>query len=84
MPTYDYKCDANERIVEVRHRMNDEVKNWGELCELAGLDPQGTPLDAPVKRLPTGGNVVKSGVGKESVPPCQVGGGGCPSGGCGA
>ena len=38
MPTYDYHCPANDRIVEVNHRMNDKVSSWGELCELAGIN----------------------------------------------
>ncbi|MDH5300193.1 MAG: zinc ribbon domain-containing protein [Gammaproteobacteria bacterium] len=82
MPTYDYKCEASGQVVEVKHRMSETVETWGQLCELAGISPGETPLTAPVKRLPTGGNIVKSG-GGESVPPCQIGGG-CPGGGCGS
>ena len=51
MPTYDYHCAANDRIVEVNHRMNDKVASWGELCELAGIDAGTTATDAPVERL---------------------------------
>ncbi|MES9980902.1 MAG: zinc ribbon domain-containing protein, partial [Candidatus Thiodiazotropha sp. 6PLUC5] len=32
MPTYDYRCEANSRVVEVSHRMSEEILNWGELC----------------------------------------------------
>ena len=82
MPTYDYQCEANERIVEVRHGMNDSIANWGELCERAGIDTGSTPVDSPVKKLATGGNVVKSGsIGSGNMPPC--GGGGCGGGMCG-
>jgi len=81
MPTYDYKCEANGQILEVQHRMSEVVACWEELCELAGIDTGDTPPDAEVTRLPTGGNVLKSGVSK-SEPPCQTGGG-CPGGACG-
>jgi hypothetical protein len=81
MPTYDYKCATNGQVLEVKHRMSENVDNWGQLCELAGVAPGDTPLDAEVKRLATGGNIVKT-AGKDSTPPCQVGGG-CPGGGCG-
>ncbi|MCW9025413.1 MAG: zinc ribbon domain-containing protein [Gammaproteobacteria bacterium] len=84
MPTYDYRCDANGQVVEVRHRMSEEVKNWGELCELAGMETGETPVDSPVSRLATGGQVVRSSSLKDSTPPCGVGGaGGCGGGMCG-
>jgi len=50
MPTYVYLCEANGASVEVVHRMAEDVKTWGELCELAGRDREGTPADAPVRR----------------------------------
>jgi predicted nucleic acid-binding Zn ribbon protein len=50
MPTYVYLCDANGASVEVVHRMAEDVKTWGELCELAGRDQKDTPADAPVRR----------------------------------
>ena len=50
MPTYVYLCDANGAEVEVVHRMAEDIKNWGELCERAGRDPEDTPADAPVRR----------------------------------
>ena len=81
MPTYDYKCEQNGQIVEVHHRMSEVATTWGELCEMAGIAPGDTALDAKVERLPTGGNVLKSGL-SQSVPPCQSGGG-CPGGSCG-
>ena len=82
MPTYDYRCEANGRVVEVIHRMSEEMRSWGELCAKAGIDPGDTPADAPVSRLATGGNVVSAGSLGGNVPPCSAGGG-CPSGGCG-
>ena len=81
MPTYDYRCPANDRIIEVNHRMNDAVNSWGELCSLAGIEPGTTAPDAPVERLATGGQVVRSGSMKDSVPPCASGG--CGGGMCG-
>ena len=42
MPSYDYRCPANDRVVEVRHGMNDTVNTWGELCQLAGIEPGDT------------------------------------------
>ena len=82
MPTYDYLCEANERIVEVRHGMNESIANWGELCERAEIDMGSTPADSPVKKLATGGNVVKSGsMGSGNLPPCASGG--CGGGMCG-
>ena len=60
MPTYDYRCNANGRTLEVSHRMSESLSTWGELCERAGIDPGETVVDAPVHRLATGGNVISS------------------------
>lgn len=79
MPTYDYHCEANDRVVEVQHRMSVQLSTWGELAGLAKLDLGDTPADAPVKKLLTGGHVVSAKALKNSVPPCQVGEG---CGGC--
>lgn len=76
MPTYDYHCPANDRIVEVFHAMSETVDRWGRLCELAGLAPDGTPLDAPVVRRISGGAGVIAG----SSGARPSGGGGCGSG----
>jgi hypothetical protein len=51
MPTYEYHCAANGKTVEVQHDMNAALRNWGELCYLAGIPFGSTPVDAPVKRL---------------------------------
>ena len=82
MPTYDYRCDANGQVVEVRHSMSEQLTTWGELCALAGLEPGATPPDSPVERLITGGQVVRSSsLGDGAVPPCAsgpcCGGGSC-------
>lgn len=83
MPTYDYRCDANDRVIEVNHRMSETLNNWGELCARAGIDAGDTPADAPVHRLATGGNIVSStALGSGNAPSCPPGG--CCSGGvCG-
>lgn len=83
MPTYDYRCDANNRVVEVTHRMNESVSTWRELCERAGVNPGDTPLESPVHRLATGGNIVSSNnLGSGAAPACSTGSC-CPGGMCG-
>jgi hypothetical protein len=82
MPTYDYRCEKNDRIVEVRHGMSHKISTWGELCELAGMDPGQTEEMTPVVRLANGGNVVNSSALKNNMPAgCNpdacCGGGGC-------
>ncbi|KPJ94259.1 MAG: regulator [Gammaproteobacteria bacterium SG8_11] len=74
MPTYDYRCETNGLTVEVNHRMSEEIHTWGQLCELAGIDVGDTQSDAPVRRLATGGQVVKSSsLGEASAPACSSG-----------
>jgi len=86
MPTYDYRCDVNDRIVEVRHGMSHRILTWGELCDTAGIDPGETDQITPVSRLANGGNVVRSSSlknnGPEGCNPDACGGGvGCPMAG---
>ena len=40
MPTYDYHCPANGRVIEVSHKMAETVATWGDLCRRAGV-PRG-------------------------------------------
>ncbi|TNF35698.1 MAG: zinc ribbon domain-containing protein [Gammaproteobacteria bacterium] len=80
MPSYDYRCPANHAVVEVQHRISEQVHNWGELCERAGIPLGDTPADAPVEKLATGGQVVRAGSLKNPEPPC--GSGGCGAGRC--
>ncbi len=83
MPTYDYRCDTNGRIVEVSHRMSESLSTWGELCEHSNTDLGDTPADAPVQRMATGGNLITSlGSGSAPAPACGTGGC-CPTGVCG-
>ncbi|RRJ83677.1 zinc ribbon domain-containing protein [Aestuariirhabdus litorea] len=79
MPTYDYQCEVNQRVVEVRHGMGEQLSTWQELCECAGIEVGDTPADAPVHKLANGGQVVQS-ASLGSGPACGAGGGGC--GGC--
>jgi predicted nucleic acid-binding Zn ribbon protein len=83
MPTYDYRCETNDRVVEVNHRMSESLATWGELCERTGTTLGDTPADAPVHRLATGGNVVSSrSLGSGNAPACSTGAC-CPGGMCG-
>jgi hypothetical protein len=82
MPTYDYRCEANGRVVEVSHKMSEHLSTWGELCAAAGIEGGDTPADTPVARLATGGNVVGSGTLSNPEPACGTGGC-CPTGVCG-
>ena len=82
MPSYDYRCDANGRVVEVRHRMSESLVTWGEVCQKAGLELGDTSADAPVQRLITGGSVVSSAsLSNPEAPSCGMGS--CGSGMCG-
>jgi len=81
MPSYDYRCATNERVIEVRHSITEKLTTWGEVCAKAGIEPGDTPDDAPVDRLISGGAIVSSGALSNPEPPC--GSGGCGGGMCG-
>lgn len=82
MPTYDYRCEANGRVVEVRHGMNEMLETWGDLCDRAQVEMGDTAANTPVKRLITGGSVVSSSaLSNPEAPSC--GSGGCGGGMCG-
>ena len=83
MPTYEYLCEANGRVVEVSHKMAEKVKTWGELCKRADIAPGKTNPKAPVTKLMSAGFVK---AGSSSEPMCEMpacGTGGCGSGMCG-
>ncbi len=82
MPTYDYFCKANQLTVEVRHRLDETIKTWGELCHLAGIAPGNTPLDAPVEKRISGANVISSATLKNPDPGCNKGNCSQPTAGC--
>jgi len=61
MPTYDYRCEANGQVYEVRHSMALRPKTWGELRTACSLSADADiPDDAPVTRLMTAAGVVDS------------------------
>lgn len=83
MPTYDYRCEANQQIYEVKHSMAERLETWAELCEAAGITLGDIPGDSKITRLIRSGGVVKSSSLKNpEAPPCMTGGG-CASGRCG-
>lgn len=82
MPTYDYRCEADGKVYEVKHAMSDNVSNWGELCERTGIDLGGVTPETPVTRLATGGNLVSSSSLGDKISPCGAPGG-CAGGACG-
>jgi hypothetical protein len=51
VPRYDYRCEANGRVVEVRHGMNERLATWGEVCARAGVALGDTPAAAPVEKV---------------------------------
>jgi hypothetical protein len=81
MPTYDYVCEANGRRVEVSHKMSEVIRSWGELCELARIEPGDTPREAAVKKLISGGAIIASSALSNPEPSCGTGG--CAGGFCG-
>ena len=50
MPSYEYECEENGQIVEVRHKMSFVIRNWGELCFAAQIPMGDTDFDAPVRK----------------------------------
>ena len=42
MITYEYRCDANDTTLTVRHSINEKLESWGELCSLADYCPGDT------------------------------------------
>lgn len=51
MPSYDYLCKSNGKVIEATHSINDHISNWGELC-FATQHPLGeTDLLSPVRKL---------------------------------
>ncbi len=81
MPTYDYRCEANGQIVEVKHAMSEELTTWKDLCERADRDPGATAPESPVRKLATGGQVVRSSSLNDSGSGCDMPS--CCGGGCG-
>ena len=51
MPFYSYLCETNAKVTEVYHPIHVRLKNWGEVCKCADIEPGNTPVSAPVIRL---------------------------------
>jgi len=51
MAFFDYFCETNGKTVEVQHKLGKKLKNWGEVCKLAKIDPGKTPLKSPVVKM---------------------------------
>lgn len=84
MPTYEYRCAANGRLVEVRHNMAERLATWGELCDRAGIPPDQTDPAAPVEKLISAGFInAGAGAGEPSCAAPACGSGYCGSGACG-
>ena len=82
MPRYEYRCDANGRVIEVEHPMNQKLSTWGELAQRAG-EPVGTiAAEAPVERLISLSFAKTANSSSRSGPEFTGGGGGCGTG-CG-
>ena len=77
MPIYEYRCEANGHLVEVRHGMNERLTTWGELCARAGISRGATAPGAAVVKLISAGFI-----GAGSSEPAVMSD--CGSGGCGA
>lgn len=50
MPVYEYICEANGEVVEVSHKMDVVIRNWGELCFAAQHSLGETDFEAPVRK----------------------------------
>ena len=67
MPRYDYYCDDNGFVIEVAHGMSEKLRTWGELCELAALEPGETDVEAPVRRLITSAPMMNTPTGNAEL-----------------
>jgi hypothetical protein len=79
VPTYEYRCETNGRLVEVRHAMAERLSSWGELCQRAGISPGATDPAAAIEKLISAGFIHAS--ASASEPACAAPG--CGSGFCG-
>lgn len=86
MPTYEYQCESNGRVVEVSHKMAEKIRTWGELCKRAEINPGKTDLKAPVTKLMSAGFVntgSSSGLNESACDMPDCGSGMCGGGMCG-
>ncbi len=83
MPTYEYQCTSNGRVVEVRHKMDERLNTWGEVCERAGIAPGMTDPRAPVEKLISAGYIGSAGTAGPTPGEAGCGAPACGSGACG-
>jgi len=84
VPTYEYRCEANGRVVEVRHKMAERLATWGELCERAEISRGETDPAAPVEKLISAGFIgAGSSPGEPACAAPGCGTGFCGTGACG-
>ncbi|MDE1924346.1 MAG: zinc ribbon domain-containing protein, partial [Gammaproteobacteria bacterium] len=69
------------RVVEVRHKMDQLLRTWGDVCALAGIDAAGADPRAPVEKLISAG-YIGAGSSAAREPACEAPS--CGTGGCGA
>lgn len=60
MPLYEYRCEADGRVVEVVHRMTEKFTTWGQLCEHMQRPLDGIAADTAVTKLIGAGNAQNS------------------------
>ena len=68
MPTYEYVCEENGQVLTVRHGMQAQIRNWGELCFAAQVAMGETDFEVPVRKklsapgisIPTGNSTLKN------------------------
>lgn len=85
MPTYEYRCHANGAVIEVQHKMADQLSTWGELCDRAGIPRGKTSPKARVEKLMSAG-FVKTGSRESAAAECAApmcGSDACGGGMCG-
>lgn len=75
MPTYEYRCAANGRTVEVFHALSERLTTWGAVCARAEIPAGATDPDAPVERLLGIGTVMASRTDAAPTPARGCGGG---------
>jgi predicted nucleic acid-binding Zn ribbon protein len=82
MPIYEYRCAANGAVIEVQHKMAEELHTWGELCDRAGIAHGRTNPGAAVEKLMSAG-FLNTGAKESSCEAPVCGSGGCGGGMCG-
>jgi predicted nucleic acid-binding Zn ribbon protein len=85
VPTYEYRCQANGAVIEVQHKMAEQLHTWGELCARAGIPRGKTSSKARVEKLMSAG-FVSTGSSQSAGAECAAplcGTGACGGGMCG-